>query len=126
MKILQVDDNDDIRQFVGLTVSSLGHEYDSADNGRTGVDMMVNNQYDMVLLDMSMPEFSGVDVIKELHSKNLVTKQKIVIFSASIRKEDQIDELMNMGVHSVLAKPVDIDELMEKINAIEEAIKSQN
>ena len=66
MRVLQIDDNDDIRKFVGMTVSSMGHDYESADGGRKGVEMIENNQYDMVLLDMSMPEFSGIDVINDL------------------------------------------------------------
>lgn len=123
MKILQIDDNDDIRKFVGMTVSAMGHDYEDADGGREGVEMIANNQYDMVLLDMSMPEFSGIDVVNDLASKNLMGKQKIVIFSASVRKDDNIDDLLEKGVHSFLPKPVDIDELMSKIGEIEEEIK---
>ncbi|MCY4491854.1 MAG: response regulator [Thaumarchaeota archaeon] len=123
MRVLQIDDNDDIRKFVGMTVSSMGHDYESADGGRKGVEMIENNQYDMVLLDMSMPEFSGIDVINDLSSKNLMTKQKIVIFSASVKKDDIIEELQGKGIHSFLPKPVDIDELIDKLTEIEDEIK---
>lgn len=122
MKILQIDDNDDIRKFVGMAVTSLGHEYESADNGRDGVDLIVDNQFDMVLLDMSMPEFSGIDVVKELDSKNLVGKQKIVIFSASVRNDSDVEFLLKLGVHSFLPKPVDIDELIDKLEKIQKEI----
>lgn len=123
MRVLQIDDNDDIRKFVGMTVSSIGHDYESADGGRKGVEMIENNQYDMVLLDMSMPEFSGIDVINDLSSKDLMKKQKIVIFSASVKKDDIIEELQGKGIHSFLPKPVDIDELIDKLTEIEEEIK---
>ena len=106
-----------------MTVSSMGHDYESADGGRKGVEMIENNQYDMVLLDMSMPEFSGIDVINDLSSKNLMTKQKIVIFSASVKKDDIIEELQGKGIHSFLPKPVDIDELIDKLTEIEDEIK---
>ena len=119
MKILQIDDNNDIRKFVGMTISSMGHEYESADGGKKGLEMIINNKYDMVFLDLSMPEFSGFDVVEALVSKNLVGKQKIIIFSASSGRDSKIDELLKMGVHSFLAKPVDIDDLMEKINSVE-------
>lgn len=123
MKILHIDDNDDIRKFVGMMVSTMGHDYESADGGKKGVEMITNNQYDMVLLDISMPEFSGIDVVNDLASKNLMEKQKIVIFSASVRKDDNTDDLLEKGVHSFLPKPVDIDGLMTKIGEIEEEIK---
>lgn len=123
MRILQIDDNDDIRKFVGMIMSTTNHDYESVDGGKKGVEMIIENQYDLVLLDMSMPEFSGIDVVDELISKNLMEKQKIVIFSASVRQDDNIDDLIKKGVHSFLPKPVDIDELMDKISEIEEAIK---
>ena len=123
MKILQIDDNDDIRKFVGMTISTMGHEYESVDGGRKGLEMMINNKYDVVFLDLSMPEFSGIDVVNDLVSKNLIDKQKIIIFSASSGRDSQIDDLIKMGVHSFLPKPVDIDDLMEKINEMEAEIK---
>ena len=119
MKILQIDDNDDIRTFVELTVTSMGHEFDSADNGRTGIELITANQYDMVLLDLSMPDFSGIDVVNELVEKGLISKQRVVVFSASSDGAAQIETLIAKGVHSFLPKPVDLDELMEKLNAME-------
>jgi len=122
MKILEVDDNPDIIKFVELTVTSMGHEFSSADNGKDGLKMIQENQYDVVLLDLSMPEFSGLDVIDELNSKNLMKNQKIVVFTASSASDTSIEELKNKGIHSYLSKPIDIDSLMEKINDLEKSL----
>ena len=119
MKILEIDDNPDIIKFVDLTVTSMGHDFSSTDNGKDGLKMIQENQYDVVLLDLSMPEFSGVDVINELNKQNLVKNQKIVVFTASSVSDANIEDLKKKGVHSYLTKPIDIDSLMEKINELE-------
>lgn len=122
MKILEIDDNPDIVKFVELTVTSMGHEFSSANNGKEGLKMIQEKDYDVVLLDLSMPEFSGLDVINQLIAKNLMKTQKIVIFTASSGSDSNIEDLKKKGIHSYLAKPIDIDSLMEKINELEKSI----
>lgn len=119
MKILGIDDNPDIIKYVDLTATGMGHEFSSANNGKDGLKMIQENQYDLVLLDLSMPEFSGIDVIERLIADNIIKNQKIVIFTASSSTDNDFDELIRKGVHSYLAKPIDIDVLMAKIIEIE-------
>lgn len=119
MKILGIDDNPDIIKYVDLTATGMGHEFSSANNGKDGLKMIQENQYDLVLLDLSMPEFSGIDVIERLIADNIIKNQKIVIFTASSSTDNDFDELIRKGVHSYLAKPIDIDVLMAKITEIE-------
>ncbi len=122
MKILEIDDNTDIIKFVEMTAVSLGHEFLSATGGKEGLKMIEENQFDLVFLDLSMPEFSGIDVINELVTKKLMQNQRIILFTASTGIESQIDDLINKGIHSYLVKPVDIDALMDKINEIEKLL----
>ncbi|MDH3611484.1 MAG: response regulator [Nitrosopumilus sp.] len=119
MKILGIDDNPDIIKYVDLTATGMGHEFSSANNGKDGLKMIQENQYDLVLLDLSMPEFSGIDVIERLIADNIIKNQKIVIFTASSSTDNDFDELIRKGVHSYLAKPIDIDVLMAKITEID-------
>ena len=119
MKILGVDDNPDIIKYVALTATGMGHEFTSANNGKDGLKMIQENQYDLVLLDLSMPEFSGIDVIDQLVADDKIKNQKIVIFTASSSTDNDFEELIRKGVHSYLAKPIDIDVLMAKITEIE-------
>ncbi len=119
MKVLEIDDNPEIIAFVEMTVTSMGHEFASALNGKAGLEMIEKDKYDMVFLDLSMPEFSGIDVINELVAKDMMRKQHIVLFTASAGIEKDLGELREKGVHSYLAKPVDIDVLIDKINEID-------
>lgn len=119
MKILEIDDNPDIIKFVELTATSMGHEFSSTNNGKEGLKMIEENNFDLVLLDLSMPEFSGIDVINQLIIKDILKNQKIVIFTASSVVDKDLEDLKDKGIHSYLTKPIDIDSLMEKINEIE-------
>ena len=116
MRILEIDDNEDIISFVKMIVTSMGHSFESANNGRDGIKMIEENDYDVVLLDLAMPEFSGEDVIDHLAKKGILKKQKIVLFTASGQHEDR---LVKRGAHSYITKPIDIDALMERMTEIE-------
>jgi len=115
MKILGIDDNQDLLDLCEVALSSEGHEYTGIDNGKEGLELIRNQQFDIVLLDLSMPDFSGVDVIDALVRDGIMDKQKIVIFTASSATEKEYNPLLEKGAHSIMKKPVDVDELIETI-----------
>ncbi len=119
MKIFGIDDNVDITKLLDTVLNSMGHEYTFVNNGRDGVKSIRENRYDMVLLDLSMPDFSGLDVIADLQSDGQITKQKIVLFTASSVSDREIQDMLSKGVHSCIRKPVDIDILLDKLSEIE-------
>ncbi|MXZ93389.1 MAG: response regulator [Cenarchaeum sp. SB0661_bin_35] len=115
-----MDDNPDIVKLVKVTVEMLGHDFDSAGGGIEGLEKIEQNKYDIVFLDLSMPDFTGMDIIKALETKDAVRNQRIIIFTASFLGMGELEEeLVKKGVHSVLAKPADIDKIIEKISDIE-------
>jgi len=79
----------------------------------------IDDKFDLVLLDLSMPDFSGVDVVDALVKENIIKKQKIVIFTASSATENEYGPLLEKGAHSVIKKPLDVDVLLEHIKKIE-------
>ena len=124
LKILGIDDNPDINELLNTILTASGHEYSSVTSGREGVKLIQQNKYDLLLLDIAMPEFSGLDVIEALRKEKLMEKQKIVIVTASSVTEKEIEELLKNGVEKCIRKPLDIDHLveeLEKISVINEA-----
>ena len=119
MKILGIDDNADLLQLSEIALTSGGLEYTGVDRGEEGVEEIRNGNYDLVLLDLSMPEFSGIDVIDALDKDGLMNKQKIVIFTASSATDKEYGPLLEKGAHSVIKKPLDVDLLVEHIKKIE-------
>jgi len=118
MRILGIDDNSDINALLETVLTASGHEYSSVADGREGVKLIQQNKYDILLLDIAMPEFSGHDVIAALRKENLFDKQKVVILTASSIIDEEIDELVKSGVNSCIKKPLDIDVLLERLEQI--------
>jgi len=119
LKILGIDDNTDLLDLCKVVLTSDGHEYTGVTKGREGLEEIRNGNYDLVLLDLSMPEFSGIDVIDALDKDGLMNKQNIVIFTASSATEKEYGPLLEKGAHSVIKKPLDVDLLVEHIKKIE-------
>jgi len=122
MNILGIDDNEDILKLLDTVISSKGHDFTKVLNGKDGVKLIEEQNFDAILLDLAMPEFSGLDVIESLKKSNKLKDQKIIIFTASSATDREIGELLkNVGVSSCIRKPVDIKTL---INKVEEIVKS--
>ena len=115
MKILGIDDNEDLLNLCEIALSSEGHEYTAIDNGKEGLQAIKDKKFDLVLLDLSMPEFSGMDVIDALVKEGIMDKQKIVVFTASTATQKEFGPLLEKGVHSIIIKPFDIDNLIKII-----------
>ncbi len=122
MNILGIDDNEDILMLLDTVISSNGHNFTQVGSGKEGVKVIKEQNFDAILLDLAMPEFSGIDVIESLKKSNNLKDQKIIIFTASDATETEIDEVLkNEGVSACIRKPADIDTIIKKV---EETVKS--
>ena len=122
MNILGIDDNEDILSLLKTVLTSKGHDFTSALNGKDGIKLIEEQNFDAVLLDLAMPEFSGLDVIESLKTNNKLKEQKIIIFTASSATDKEIEVLLQYdGIKICIRKPVDINVL---INKVEEVAKS--
>ena len=82
-KILVVDDNQDITEMVQAMLESSPYSCVTANTGQQCLDLVKNQKFDLILLDMAMPEMSGVDVLTKLKENNLAQGSKIVLITAS-------------------------------------------
>jgi len=121
MKILGIEDNKDLLELCNVALSSDGHEYTAIDNGKEGLQAIKDKKFDLVLLDLAMPDFSGMDVIDTLVKEGIMDKQKIIVFTASTATQKEFGPLLEKGVHSIIKKPVDIDILIETIKKMPSA-----
>ena len=118
MKILGIDDNPDIISAFEIAFTSYGHEFTSSLDGREGLRLIRDNRYDVVLLDLAMPDFSGVDVLNTMDKEGLLRSQKVMIVSASPTMETEFESYRKMGVSEYMRKPVDLDQLIQKTEDI--------
>ncbi len=117
MKILGIDDNEDLLNLCEIALTTDGHEYTGIDNGRDGLQAIKDKKFDIVLLDLSMPDFSGEDVMDALIEDGIVDKQKIVLFTAVSTAQIKSGQILE-NAHSIIRKPLDADELVDHIRKI--------
>jgi len=122
MKILGIDDNEDLLEVCETVLNSDGHEYTGIDNGKEGLELIRDEKFDVVLLDLSMPDFCGIDVFDALVKDGIMNKQKVVIFTATSPTKEETDLFLEKGAHSILKKPVDPDDLSKFIYKLESKI----
>ena len=118
MRILLIDDNQQITKMLTTFLHLKGHECIAINDGKSGIEILKNENFDAVLLDLAMPEFSGYDVIDVLEKENELEKNKIIVFTASTISEIELDKLVKRGVHSYLLKPTDLDDLTKLLNGL--------
>lgn len=125
MKVLAVDDNQDILNLISLIVESMGHNLELAHDGQEGLELIRSKEYDLVFLDMSMPNLTGLEVIDALVQDGIIKKQRVTLFTASyLGVEDIESDLRKKGVYSILAKPADIDQVTELLEKVASEIGS--
>jgi two-component system, OmpR family, response regulator len=90
-----------------------GHPCTVCNNSHNAVDMITTGQYDIILLDLAMPEFSGTDIVDTLYQNGKIGKLNIVALTASSVSSEKAEELKRKGVNIVLKKPIDPDDLLD-------------
>ncbi|MGI0087307.1 MAG: response regulator [Nitrosotalea sp.] len=115
MEILLIDDNEDITTMMHKYLTIKGHGCTVSNDGRNGLTLIEQQKFDVVLLDLAMPEFTGIDVVESLYSSGKIKNKKIILFTASSVKDEEIKKLIKKGVHSCLKKPVKLEALMKAI-----------
>jgi len=95
-----------------------GHEYESVTNGKDGLKLIQEQTWDVVLLDVAMPDFSGKDVVNELVKTGDINKQPVILFTASSISSDEVNEVIKQGVRFCLRKPMNIKDLLEVLSNV--------
>jgi DNA-binding response OmpR family regulator len=115
MKVLLIDDNKDINDMVCLCLETQDITVKVVDEGREGLRSIKENHFDVILLDLAMPGFSGFDIFKALKDEGLLASKNIVIFTASSVTDNEIQEMLLTGAKGILKKPISIDDLIETV-----------
>lgn len=119
MKILHIEDTQTIIDAFSKVLTRKGHDFSSCNNGKKGLELILNNYYDLIFLDLTMPDFSGFDLLNELEKDGRHKDKNIVVVTATSLSTEGIDELYKKGVKGVLQKPVSLKDLMNEIKQTE-------
>ena len=112
MKICIVDDNASITNMFAKLAKIKGHDCVTSNDGRTGLSLLENETFDVAILDLAMPRFSGIDIVNSLEKNGMMDKQKILVLTASSISDNEIENIKKLGVKEVLKKPVKLNALL--------------
>lgn len=110
-KILIVEDNELNLKLMKDVLEFSGYEVSSAEDGLAGVEKIKSEKFDLILLDVQMPVYTGYDVLEE--TKNIDRPPVIVVSACAMDKE--IDKAKSLGCVDYILKPIKIEEFLNTI-----------
>lgn len=110
-KILIVEDEEKIARFIELELSHEGYETAKAFNGRDGLEMAASGHFDLMLLDIMLPEISGLEVLRRIRR---TSQMPVILLTARDSVMDKVSGL-DMGADDYITKPFAIEELLARI-----------
>ena len=113
-RILIVEDEEKIARFIELELKFEGYDVDKALDGRTGLAMALENQYDLIALDLMLPGLNGMEVLRRIRQ---VSQVPVILLTARDSTMDKVAGL-DAGADDYITKPFAIEELLARIRAV--------
>jgi two-component system, OmpR family, alkaline phosphatase synthesis response regulator PhoP len=113
--ILVVDDNTNLVRFVRDRLVKNGHQVETAADGKSGLDAASKGIFDVIILDVSMPELDGFEVCRRLRAQGVGSA--ILMLTAAVQVDDRVHGL-RIGADDYLTKPFDMAELLARVDAL--------
>ncbi|EMY61027.1 MHYT domain-containing protein [Leptospira terpstrae] len=119
MDILIVDDVKQNVELIELLMTSNGHKVEIAKNGREALEFFKSKKFDLVLMDIQMPEMDGLEATRQIrdYEKSSSIRTPIIALSASVFEEDKVSA-KNAGMDGFVSKPIDIHDLFFEIKKL--------
>lgn len=114
--ILVAEDNPPSAELLHDHLDSLGYGVDVATDGTLAVEMAMSGRYRLVILDVNMPGYDGVQVVQRLRAE-MAQPPKVIVVTAD-RLATRRDELTHAGIDGYMTKPVDLRRLTEEVERV--------
>jgi DNA-binding response OmpR family regulator len=115
MRVLVIEDEVKVSSFISRGLEEEGYTVEVAYDGKEGLNLLKSREYDIVLLDLMIPEIDGLQVLKSARENGITTP--ILILTAKSAKEDVVRGL-DTGSDDYLTKPFSFDELLARMRAL--------
>lgn len=117
-RILIIEDEEKISRFIELELSHEGYETDKAADGREGLAKAQNGNFDLIILDIMLPGYSGIEVLRRLRKSDGAAKDiPVILLTARDSISDKVTGL-DMGANDYITKPFAIEELLARIRVL--------
>jgi two-component system, OmpR family, response regulator TctD len=115
MRILLVEDAEDLADAVQTRLKRLGYAVEWAADGESALETASRESYDLILLDLTLPRLDGRDVLRALRARK--SRVPVLVITAKTATDDKVT-LLDMGADDYLVKPFDLRELEARIRAL--------
>jgi len=116
-RILLVEDNEMNRDMLSRRLQKRGFDVTIAVDGREGIDKALADPYDLILMDISLPEIDGCTATRELRSSPHTAQTPIIALTAHAMAGDR-ERALEAGCNDYDTKPIELDRLLAKIHAL--------
>ena len=116
-RILVVDDQDDVREMARLVLAGAGYDVREAGSGREALRLVREEAFDLVLLDINMPELDGWATLRLLRADDAFQELPVAMFSIKSDVRDKVASLKD-GAIDYITKPFGVDELVHRVGRI--------
>ncbi|MCP9885125.1 response regulator transcription factor [Synechococcus sp. ATX 2A4] len=114
-RVLIVDDDPELRRFLGQELKVEGYAVELADNGQNALSLIREQAFDLVLLDWTLPDFSGVEVCRRIRRSGIQTPVLMLTARDDVRERV---EALDSGADDYVTKPYSIEELLARVRAL--------
>ncbi|MCF7927931.1 MAG: response regulator [Spirochaetales bacterium] len=119
-RILIIDDDEQVRRMFELMLQDAGYEVDTAKDGVEGMQIFEKDSYDVVILDIIMPEQEGIETFRKMRSVQKNVKVIAVSGGGKAGPESYLPMAKSFGARFTFEKPVDRKELLNAVHALVE------
>ncbi len=116
-RILLVEDNEMNRDMLARRLQRKGYDVEMAVDGRQGVDMATGGAYDLILMDMSLPEIDGWEATRQIRAKPDTESIPIIALTAHAMAGDR-EKALEAGCDDYDTKPIELERLLSKIESL--------
>jgi len=113
-KVLIIEDEEKISRLLQLELTHEGYRVELAGNGREGLDKALAKTWDIILLDVMLPEMNGIEVLRRIRKIDIYTP--IIMLTARNTTPDKVNGL-DQGANDYVTKPFEIEELLARMRA---------
>ena len=117
VRVLVAEDNPLSSELLRDHLTLLGYAVDCAEDGNRTLAMASSGDYRVLLLDVNMPIYNGVEVLRQLRRTEATSPIKVIVVTAD-RLASRREELMSEGIDGYLTKPVDLDRLAGELHRV--------
>ena len=119
LKILVAEDNLINKKLIIRLMEKLGHHVTAVENGKEVLAELANNRYDLILMDLQMPEMDGIETTRKIRAAEKEKGERIAIIALTAHAMDEDKQkCLSSGMDGYIAKPIKLDNLLETIDTI--------